>query len=201
MSKMKMALAAGLAVLAGVVGAFGGPEKAQAACATYWEMGDKSVLFCGGSLEDGTFTAELTGDDENGYVSTVTLRNYKGPAFVARTYGTGVPVKKFIVELEGLNEVTLEDFEQFYMGGVEYELVGEGRLVVKAPNGSSDGSEGTFGAQTNCENYVVDDVFGVEDAVTWVVVRVGIIGGVVAVVAAVAFGVVKLVQEVKKSTK
>lgn len=198
MSKIKVVAATGLVVLAGVLGALGAGNEAQAACATYWEMGEKSVSFCGGTLEDGTFTAKLEGDDANGYVSTVILKDYKGPAFVPRTYGTGFEVKKFIVELNGLSEVTLEDFEQLYMGEVEYELKGEGRLVVrvsKAADVPSDALVGPTEDQTKC------DAFGAEDAATWIAVRVGIVGGTVAVIAAVAFGVVKLVQEVKKSKK
>lgn len=206
MSKIKVVAATGLVVLAGVLGALGAGNEAQAACATYWEMGEKSVSFCGGTLEDGTFTAKLEGNDASGYVSTVILKDYKGPAFVPRTYGTGFEVKKFIVELEGLSEVTLEDFEQLYMGKVEYELKGEGRLVVRTSSGASEGSDGSLGASDGAlvgstEDQTKCDAFGAEDAATWIAVRVGIVGGTVAVIAAVAFGVVKLVQEVKKSKK
>ncbi len=209
MSKIKMTLAAGLAVLGmtagGASGLFGGVfgGQAQAACAADWVMGDQRVSFCGGALEDGTFTAKLEGDFENGFVSTVTLNDYKGPMFAMEGYGTGFPVNKFVVELEGLSEVTVGDFEYLYMGEMEYELTGEGRLVMKTANrgssednGSSDGAlVGSTEDQTKCDD------FGAEDAVTWVAVRVGIIGGAVAVVALVAFGVVKLVQEVKKGKK
>lgn len=224
MKKIRMSLAVGMAVLAGMLGAFSAGNKAQAACAAAWEMGERRVSFCGGALEDGTFTAKLEGDDENGYVSTVVLKDYKGPMFLAKGYGTGFPVKKYVVELEGLNEVILEDFEQIYMGEVEYELRGEGRLVVKTATkdttdsgvsggslgGSSEGSSGSSSGGSSGGSDLPDALvgptveqakcsdFGAEDAVTWVAVRVGIIGGAVAVVALAAFGAVKLVREVKK---
>lgn len=185
-------------VLNGVFGgAFGGVfgGEARAACAAAWEMGDRSVSFCGGALEDGTFTAKLEGDFEKGFTSTVILKDYKGPAFYAVGYGTGFPVNKYVVELVGLNEVTLEDSEYLYMGEMEYELTGEGRLIVKvATTGAAEGSSGgaAIEDQTKCDD------FGVEDAATWIAVRVGMIGGAIAVVVAVAFGVVKLVQEIRK---
>lgn len=195
MSKIRTIVATGMMVLGmalgGILnGVFGG--EAQAACAADWEMGDKRVSFCGGALEDGTFTAKLEGDFENGFTSTVILKDYKGPAFLAKSYGTGFPVNKYVVELVGFNEVTLEGFEHLYMGEMEYELTGEGRLVVKTATAEESSSGAVVEDQTKCDD------FGAEDAVTWVVARVGIIGGAIAVVAAVAFGVMKLVQEIRK---
>lgn len=195
MSKIKMTLAVGIAVLMGLLGCYGASREAQAACAADWVMGKRNVSFCGGALEDGTFTAKLTGDFEKGFVATVILKDYKGPAFHVEAYGTGFPVNKYVVELEGLNEVTLEDFEYLYMGEMKYELTGEGRLVVKtAKKGATeDASNGAAAEdQTKC-----DDI-GAEDAVTWIAVRVGMIAGAVAMVGVIVFGAIKLTQEIRK---
>lgn len=61
---------------------------------------------------------------------------------------------------------------------------------------SSEGSDGTLAGPT--EDQTECDDFGTEDAATWILVRAGIIGGVITIVALVAFGVVKLVQLVRK---
>lgn len=62
--------------------------------------------------------------------------------------------------------------------------------------GSSEGSDGTLAGPT--EDQTKCDDFGAEDATTWVMVRLGIIGGVITIVALVAFVVVKLVQFARK---
>lgn len=62
--------------------------------------------------------------------------------------------------------------------------------------GSSEDSDGALVGPT--EDQTKCDDFGAEDAATWILVRAGIIGGVITIVALVAFGVVKLAQLVRK---
>lgn len=172
----KIGILVAAAAVLGNLGAYGGifGGEVLAACATHWEMGEKSVSFCGGTSEDGTFTAKLEGNEEDGYVSTVILKNYKGEAFYLRTYGSGFWVRKFIVELNGANEVTLPEAgekgsEQVYIGGVTYEVIGEGKLVVKVaePDGSgvlggagSSGGSGVSGGSGSSEKLPDDALIG-----------------------------------------
>lgn len=62
--------------------------------------------------------------------------------------------------------------------------------------GSSEDSDGALVGPT--EDQTTCDDFGAEDAATWILVRAGIIGGAITIIALVAFGVVKLVQLVRK---
>lgn len=148
---MKKVLA-GVMVLGMMFGAGAWPTgEAQAACAADWVMGDERVSFCGGALEDGTFTAKLEGDFENGFVSTVILENYKGPMFAVEGYGTGFPVNKRVIELKGENELEIPVLEG---GGMlaAYELTGDGTLTVWTKNVT----EGT-GADDSQEENSVDN--------------------------------------------
>lgn len=128
----------GMAILGAMLGVAVRPAgEAQAACAADWAMGDRKVSFCGGALEDGTFMAKLEGDFEKGFVSTVILKDYKGQAFYLEASGTGFPVNRYVIELNGDNELTvLPGREEMMFGGVSYELTGEGRVLVRTEKGT-----------------------------------------------------------------
>lgn len=98
----------------------------------------------------------------------------------------------------GVTTVTIEPAD-----GVVINSGNDADTGNEAEDGSSDGSEGSDEGSDGAlvgptEDQTKCDDFGVEDAATWVMVRLGIIGGVITIVALVAFGVVKLVQFARK---
>lgn len=98
----------------------------------------------------------------------------------------------------GVTTVTIEPAD-----GVVINSGNDAETGNEAEDGSSDGSEGSDDGSDGAlvgptEDQTKCDDFGVEDAATWVMVRAGIIGGVITIVVLVAFGVVKLVQFARK---
>lgn len=101
-------------------------DRAEAACSLYIGIGqDEEISACLGESADGKVTSKI---DDN--VLTITLNNYDGkmPEFVNR--GSGVPIEKTVVELEGENRVVGSSGDGTVASVLSAELTGEGSLKI-----------------------------------------------------------------------
>ena len=140
---MKKVLA-GMMVLGMMLGAGAwSAGEAQAACGLAWIVNDgESVSYCGGQSEGGNFLVELEPmPDESGYISKIVLTDYKGEIKL-EAYGGRIPVKKYMIELNGDNELIIAEKEDMLFGGVSYELAGEGRLLVRTGDATKECTSG-----------------------------------------------------------
>lgn len=174
--------------------------EAQAACGLAWIVNDEeSVSYCGGQSEGGNFLVELEPmPDESGYVSRIVLTDYKGEIKL-EAYGGSIPVKKYVIELNGDNELIIAEKEDMLFGGVSYELTGEGRLLVRTgdttkecTSGEASGGVGGSQGEDSPDDALVgpteEQTIGSSVKIGWMIG--GIAAGVYIVGSLIAFGVI-----------
>ena len=200
MNKLRLTFATILAIIGIAYGSMTPHNSAHAACAVRWIINNETINFCDGTSENGTFTSKLEKDSEDGIIVTITLNNYQGPAFYAESYGSGIEVTKYVVNLTGSNEITLDNIEKVYTSGIAYELTGDGQLLVKTANQSTD-CVSTLPDNipiSNNENLPDDALIGPTkpvdtwDVITWFAIRIALITILIATGVFATLGVIWL---------
>lgn len=135
MNKLRHAFIAILTAIGIFCGTAALHNQAYAACAALWTIADENISYCNGASKDGTFSSNLTENPDGKITVTITLNNYQGQMFSLEGYGTGIDVSKYIINLVGSTEITLDSADQRYNDEIDYELTGDGQLIIKSANG------------------------------------------------------------------